>query len=625
MTKLILDGHELVVDDSTAIKLIAENPYVSTAEDYTLEISVPLGCKENQSFFPSWNIIEKTKEQKTYDAMLIAENRTILKGTGKITRSTEKDLKLQLFAGKSAFNVKFENTYIDSLKLPYTKKDGEERGNINIPMNGIGKDGYIGDKTKGVVVPVYDESNGEVVNPISHVYGPYLMPKLWQYYGPAFPDPYDWDQKYDDIKPKLNWNLLYVISSVFKALGYEVDLSAFQKRPYDIVFTAIPSNAMEFAMPHWTVKDFIEQIELLFNATFEIKEDTKSIRLSQNTKEREIVTYESADEFSIEYTEDEDIKDNNFKNLQYVQSDSEFRLPDMINEETLKTLPKKSFNSYFNLQQEYAFTPIKDKDKYIWVCPEGTYTPWRHTYLDENKKEHTFISLTKINEFGAKIKDEDGQVTELRICPASMAENIAIPVYYECQDSGQGTHTTHVDEIPDDGDKRTLTYAKLPVINSSVKEEVEIETYTIQDIVEGNESPEEKEEEAIDRMDIIFVDGTLNEMNVGSPYDVGETRPWGDMPIPMGYVSSNLHNRPTVNHEDYTMALKDLGRNLREEVTYKVDYGKKYTIKFVSDSMPDAKKIFLFNNKKFICAKIETNIANGKLEKLMTGEFYMIE
>lgn len=128
MTKLILDGHELVVDDSTAIKLIAENPYVSTAEDYTLEISVPLGCKENQSFFPSWNIIEKTKEQKTYDAMLIAENRTILKGTGKITRSTEKDLKLQLFAGKSAFNAKFGDIYIDSLDLPYTKIPNKNGG-----------------------------------------------------------------------------------------------------------------------------------------------------------------------------------------------------------------------------------------------------------------------------------------------------------------------------------------------------------------------------------------------------------------------------------------------------------------------------------------------------------------
>lgn len=126
MTKLILDGHELVVDDSTAIKLIAENPYVSTAEDYTLEISVPLECEENQKVFPSWNIIEKSKEQKIYDAMLIAGDRVILKGSGKITRSTEKDIKVQLFAGKSAFMAKFGDLFIDEADLPYT----------NIPRGG---------------------------------------------------------------------------------------------------------------------------------------------------------------------------------------------------------------------------------------------------------------------------------------------------------------------------------------------------------------------------------------------------------------------------------------------------------------------------------------------------------
>lgn len=45
-------------------------------------------------------------------------------------------------------------------------------------------------------------------------------------------------------------------------------------------------------------------------------------------------------------------------------------------------------------------------------------------------------------------------------------------------------------------------------------------------------------------------------------------------------------------------------------------------IKFLSDDVPDTKKIFVFRNKKFICDKIDINITDNGIDKLMTGYFY---
>lgn len=503
---------------------------------------------------------------------------------------------------------------------------------INIPINGIGSDGYIGDKTKGVVVPVYDESKETVVNFVTHL----RRKSGWEYFGAAW---YSRSQiasgrvditQNNNLKLPLNWNLLYVIKSVFETIGYTVDLSEYDKPPYNKMFIANPSTTVVAALPHWTLKEFVEQLELFLNARIAFNDDSKSITFLEDKGNNQTAAFENADEFSIEYTEESESSNNIFPNIEYSQSDSFYRTADMVDEETIMSLQKKNFNSFQALQSAYNSASEYDKANYLWICPEGTFTKWVIDSWDYdgsgNKTERGIAFMRRINEFGADIRDARDNVSELKICPASMAEDIGIPIYFEISAGGNSS----IHPFPGWGEEPVLTFAKLPVIDSANGDDSYFgeDGFSIQGILQGDESAEDNSAvDKADRLDIIFVDGQLNEMTM-APCSNQSTPPWGSMPVPMGYVSYRTHNIPNIQHSSFTMAIKDRpsnGSSLWRNRYHKVDYKKKYTIKFIANEMPDAKKIFVFNNKKFVCAKVETNIAYGKLEKLMTGEFYMIE
>ena len=53
-----------------------------------------------------------------------------------------------------------------------------------------------------------------------------------------------------------------------------------------------------------------------------------------------------------------------------------------------------------------------------------------------------------------------------------------------------------------------------------------------------------------------------------------------------------------------------------------IENKEQLVIKFISDDVPDPKKIFVFRNKRFLCDKIEMEINDTGINKLMTGYFY---
>ena len=51
----------------------------------------------------------------------------------------------------------------------------------------------------------------------------------------------------------------------------------------------------------------------------------------------------------------------------------------------------------------------------------------------------------------------------------------------------------------------------------------------------------------------------------------------------------------------------------------------KFCFKFMSDNIPNTRSIFIANSKKYICEKIETDIDDEGINKLMTGYFFELE
>ena len=53
-----------------------------------------------------------------------------------------------------------------------------------------------------------------------------------------------------------------------------------------------------------------------------------------------------------------------------------------------------------------------------------------------------------------------------------------------------------------------------------------------------------------------------------------------------------------------------------------VDKHNQIAVKFITDDIPDPSKIYVFNNKRYICEKVEMNVTDDGTDKEKTGYFY---
>ena len=53
-----------------------------------------------------------------------------------------------------------------------------------------------------------------------------------------------------------------------------------------------------------------------------------------------------------------------------------------------------------------------------------------------------------------------------------------------------------------------------------------------------------------------------------------------------------------------------------------VDKHNQIAVKFITDDIPDPSKIYVFNNKRYICEKVEMNVTDDGIDKEKTGYFY---
>ena len=48
------------------------------------------------------------------------------------------------------------------------------------------------------------------------------------------------------------------------------------------------------------------------------------------------------------------------------------------------------------------------------------------------------------------------------------------------------------------------------------------------------------------------------------------------------------------------------------------------TSKVIADDIPDPSNIYIFNNRRFVCQKIEMEVTGDGLDRVKTGYFYAI-
>ena len=61
------------------------------------------------------------------------------------------------------------------------------------------------------------------------------------------------------------------------------------------------------------------------------------------------------------------------------------------------------------------------------------------------------------------------------------------------------------------------------------------------------------------------------------------------------------------------------------QANQEIDFTREYTIKFITNTMPDVQAEFILNNKLFICKELEYRITNDGIHPEVTGTFYEVK
>jgi len=645
MTELFLDDTKVIISSDQTIKLCRENPLISSSGDYTLEVQLPLSLIDNRSFFGAWHRIEKRKKTRTYKARLYVNNMCVLNGSAKVTAITNEEVKLQLYGDRSEFNAVFGDLYIDELTLPYvtgtkyhsvvlggsrtSTSTTDETTDSSTEANPLALTADDEGWQKYVCPSVYDETEGEVVNP-------YTSCKMaGGTYAAAGP-----------VKKVPMFNLLYAVRQVFTAIGYDIDISSYDREPYNhLIIASCKGSAMKNSLPHWKLKEFAEQLQYLFGCVFVFSSSAMKVTMTPSTSAAVsgTVSVECEDGFTVEVDDDDTVNGTGTSDLHYDLSDSEYHDTDYIEEDKLEQLPVIEYDSYDALLTAYEAMTAEEKGASLLRCPQGDYCQW--IYQGVSDTETKLTKLIHVNQFGDLIRntdeseDETDNTIDLKICPVAMAEDIPVNLLYELT-SGTGNHSGDIYGIgathPVFAYKDEFGYQIMPAMESQESDtaasgtsgsassdaNTEIETTAIQDLIQSDDDTSSSDKP--DRMELFFWDGavqqaTRNEFS-------GDTVTVNAPAVFTAYDHKDLKG---VTHEKWSMTLKRAAAGaqtmgqLHNEFT--LDQTKKYTVKFISQSIPSPSDVFIINNRRFCAEKIEIELKDGRMSPLMTGYFYEIQ
>nr|DAX18761.1 MAG TPA: hypothetical protein [Caudoviricetes sp.] len=646
MIELYLNNERVFTDTSQTVKVTKENPYFTQSGSYTLDVNIPMDILENRRFFKNIQSLPVTKKTEKMDANLIVDNHLLLSGSAVINSISDTTVKVQLLGGNSDVNFIANNgdVYIDDIDYgEITIHDGKgytfngERGGV--PVKGYtyiyGKwDAYtkpaMGDVSEYVVMPVYDETKAEIKNVTRmHV-------------GTSSSADTDKPGVYthgDTIMP----NLLLIVKKVIEYFGYRLISNDVDVVPWNrlVICNARKTLIIQEALPHWTVTDFLTEIQNFFNCTFVFNESDKTAELISNLRyfDAGVQQFEALDEYTSDVSDEDEEKTKSLgsSNIRFDMSDSDTHYYDAIDEDLLSSYERKKYSSYEELLQAFNALSDEDKKKYLFVCPEGTYCFRTNSTQDvptDSEGEGIFGGsgsgsstsdddiwfLGQVNQFGPLIRNEKvDEYIDLRICP------VGITVEQKCEyytDDSSGT-TGHGGKWI----KQWDTEVQMPSLKNE-KGDIPSRDYTkvVWAGITGSQDAN-SETTAEDRIQVMFVGTQLQYVNKPGYKDQSKK-----IPYPMGFTdfldkAINLEDCGYQNiHDSWSLALSNspaehyLGQ--LHANGYLINTQTEIQISFESQSIPDIRKIFMFKNKRYVCEKMEINVANTGIDKLIKGYFF---
>lgn len=588
----------------TSFEYVSENRLFSGSDGYTLTITFPLkGCPENIAIFGHINRADVAAQKVIFDCE-IRDKGFYKFGSITITEISETEVKTQFLEGRSEqnFDKTFDKVYINELDLgapPTTFKSSVTPANAWYPE-------YSG--CKCVALPWVNDYSGNIQNKAEHIVDDPVQNRSH----------YEWSE---DITG-LSWQpyLLYITKKICEAVGYTADFSKWEEveeYKYLLICNTLPHAwyMPDFAkaLPHWTVEEYFEKLELFLGGEFDFDHRGKRITFAftQATlaAKRPVCLEDVVEEHSTEVKVDDDRCEYlESKNLVYKDCDHEmwkfYSCDWFIKGWQNRVVKYNSMRELLDANRSYRtwngqhhrggqidkLLYAADCDAYFVIRPisRQQVIEWRGNIIYVYYRYK--CRLQPVNLFGGRIvsEDDDAEQVEIEFVPAwidDTEEKYGRVLFLSFSGYDEDTNTTSEDD----------------------KDHPFQKTHTVSSLEAGEK---EKKSEYYDCIYIGWYDG--------SNYYQG-----GHLPYPNVENIVIADDWSNFNYAHFSLRIND--RQIRRgQIIHNIEPKMKTTFKFIADNIPDVRSVFLIRGKRYVCEKMTATFTENGMSQLLKGVFYPI-
>ena len=590
---IIISGKPAMLKRNSSFEYVSENRFFTGADSYTLSITFPLrGCRQNIEIFGHINRKDCDLDRLLLDCEIHDRNFHAY-GSISIVEISEVEVKTQFFEGRSApnFYSDLDDTYINEISMPSlhfearfsleyhcrtyrVQKTDDERGEGSYQ-------GYVG-------LPWVNNTSGNIQNRVR------LNDNSTKfvYESGGFPDivgqPF----------------LLEILKQVLSGCGYSYNIYNIEQSQWAnvIVCNAFPHSwgmgAMNLILPHWTVSEFLDQLEMFYGGQFNIEKGTKHVTFAFNKNllegAEEVVLNNVIDTHQVEIADEKDAKDTYIeqRNMAYADCSHHFWKFYCCPWATKGILSRRTwvdYNSMFNGLSSYLGIYGTTQTAYLgylhYCLNEDTYFVLRCVGTNKvNNSIARILRLQPVNVFGPSIVNtkEGAETSELRIVPACI-------------------------DWADQGDYIFIDCGTLGDDDATDEDVNEYETKAVKALKAGER---EKKEEYFDKLYVAYWDG-----NVQGYY------PFAPHPVVDKYEVTNMSVLRTFS---FSMRLGGKHVPSTKSNRFRIDQTKKFTFSFLSDTIPDVRSVFFIHGKKYLAEKITCSFSENGMSRLLKMVAYRV-
>lgn len=601
MTQFFVNDMEVILKDGASFDFYSENPDFSESEGYTLSLEFPLrGCPQNQRAFGHVYRMDVHKPVALMKAA-ICSGHFSKAGSLAVLEVSEDSLKGQFLEGvrpDGGDTPASDSLFVDELDLG--------KPQFTSPKDITPEDARTG-TTNEVCFPWMPEGY-EVLNNRA--------------------DRFDvWNAE----TRSLSWlpYLLPMLRRIAEAAGYRISLGSLDDSHWQwaVICNVLPNSwgmqDYNLIMPHWTVREFFSKLSPVVRGAFTFDESNKEISFesfreatAKTVYLRDVVDeYTSAvsrDEQDADYMPQKHYRYRAASNVQWKYLDApwmrRYWLKNAAVYEKFADVGKMVYDDKGHRHYPSGSGPV------IYVRELDTYFVYRRAVIyskghvsDQISGQYPYASFyypQPVDVFGPVEYDRDDpkDYEELDFVPAIVDYNLFGKTLIVPVGSYEGdVDTMDNDAFIDDAGKG------MSVDNGTVhlSEELKIFYTRMESTVEQHEE-ESGAGEYFDRVYLAFALPSTRDRILKAPVV--------DMDV-------DFKNQEILNDVPFLRLGGGAGEGARD---IEIDPKVKYTVSFITDSLPDVSAVFVIRGQKYICKKLVATFTTSGMKKVVKGEFYKV-